>query len=153
MQVENATEMLHSDLERIHDDFSKMTESFQRHVENNNMTFSEISKSLITLSSSLEVARDSISDLKKTSENLVASQNQIMMQFSLIDQQGDIIKELKTDNKEIREKVNALENIKAEMKGSYRMLVAVLSIITFVISTSVPFVITEIKSSDKAQIK
>ena len=145
--------MLHSDLERIHEDFSRITESFDRHVENNNATFSEISKSLITLSSSMEVARDSIGDLKKTSENLVASQNQIMMQFSLIDQQGDIIKEIKSDNKEIRDKVSALENVKSEMKGSFRTLTIVMSIITFVISTTVPFVVVEMKSDHRVQTK
>lgn len=132
VRLEVMAENIHDDFSRLHTDLKSLEVALDNHGKSETLTFQEINKALVTLSSTVREISVSITDLRDTVKDLKENQQLMYKDIVVLQNFAQTVEDLKVKIVSLEATKQEFDNYKTSGKASWKTLTIVGSIVSFI---------------------
>lgn len=132
VRLEVMSTSVHADFDRLHADLKSLETALDNHGKDEALTFQEINKALVTLSSTVREISVSITDLRDTVKDL--KENQSLMYKDIVILQGfaQTVDDMKKKIGALEQSKQEFDNYKTAGKASWKTITIIGAIVSFI---------------------
>ena len=132
VRLEVVAETIHKDFERVHEDLKSVENAFEHHVSVDNVSFQEINKGLILLSSTVREVSVSVTELRESVKDMRISQELMTKDIMALANCRESVTRMQAQVDTSTRKIEELEAIKNKQMGGWKTMTIVALVVSFI---------------------